>query len=163
MQTYYNDKNLNSKFMNDFLAFLSSYNTIIILALIPFFAIATKLSFRKWGDNYYEHIVMNAYILSFYTLINLIIVYPLMLIFKNDTAIFNITGFTMLMIPFLLVWFFKAVYAEKPLKSIIGRVLLIVLFTLLGYILLTMLAMLVGFHYSILTGPESLDYIKPQQ
>ena len=60
-----------SQFMNDYMSFTSSYNSIIMLMLIPFFALITKLAFRKWGHNYYEHVVMNAYILSFYTIINI--------------------------------------------------------------------------------------------
>lgn len=56
--------NVNSKFMNEFMSVFSSYNSIIMLLALPFIALATKFVFRKWGHNYYEHIVMIAYILS---------------------------------------------------------------------------------------------------
>jgi len=106
-----------------------------MLFLIPFFAVITKLAFKKWGHNYYEHIVINAYILSFYTLFNIFLLYPLMLLLKGNTDHFtSFTSFSIFTIPFILIWFFKGFYPDKPMKSIMGRVAITIGLTMLGFI-----------------------------
>src|SRR5690554_4649774 len=51
--------------MNQFMAWGSNYYPVMMMLMIPFFAFITKIAFRKWGHNYYEHFVMNAFFLSF--------------------------------------------------------------------------------------------------
>lgn len=163
MSDFSSKQHMNSKFMNDYMSFTSSYNSILMLLLIPFFAIITKFAFRKWEQNYYEHIVMNAYILSFYTLINIVILYPIIYLLKSNVdLIIPLTSVSMLTIPFILVWFFKGFYSDKPLKSIIGRILLIVLFTIMLFIFLIIAFMIGGFVFAMIKGPEAMEYMKPQ-
>lgn len=152
----------NSKFMSDFMTLLSSYNSILMLLALPFFAFATKLAFRKWGHNYYEHIVMNAYVLSFYTIMCVVIIYPIMYFLKSDTStVMMISGCSMLLVPFILVWFYKEFYPEKPLKNIIARVLAVFGLIILGYIGMLIFAMIIGFVIAM-AKPEALEYFKPQ-
>ncbi len=163
IRVYYSNQKMSSEFMNDLLSFVSSYNSIVMLLFIPFFALATKLAFRRWGQNYYEHVVMNAYILSFYTLVYMVIFYPIMYLFRSrNDIILQLTNLSMLMMPFILTWFFKEFYKEKSLKSIVGRVLLIILLTLAGYIILMILFFICIFIYVTINGPEALEYIKPK-
>jgi hypothetical protein len=141
--------NANSKFMNEFLSFLSSYNSILMLLALPFLALITKFVFRKWGQNYYEHIVMNAYILSCYTLVSIIITFPLMYFLKQDfNAVMLVSGFSFLMLPFILVWFYKGFYPGKTLKSIIWKVLGTLGLVTIGYIGLVTLGMIVGLFFN---------------
>ncbi len=163
MREFYSKQHMNSQFMNDYMSFTSSYNSIIMLMLIPFFALITKLAFRKWGHNYYEHVVMNAYILSFYTIINIVILYPIMYLLKsNIDLIIPLTSMSMLTIPFILLWFFKEFYSNKSLKNIIGRILLIILFTIVFFIFFIIAIMIGGFIFAMVKGPEAIEYIKPQ-
>lgn len=163
MSDFYSKQHINSQFMNDYMSFTSSYNSIIMLLLIPCFALITKLAFRKWGQNYYEHVVINAYILSFYTLINIAILYPIIYLFKDNTdLIMQLTSMSMLILPFILVWFFKEFYSNKPLKSIIGRILLIILFTMVFFILFMIILMIGGVIFAMIKGPEAMEYIKPK-
>jgi magnesium-transporting ATPase (P-type) len=163
MANYYAEKHINSPFMNDYMTITSSYNSIIMLLLIPFFAFFTKLAFRKWGHNYYEHIVMNSYVLCFYTLFSIFLVYPLMLLFKNNIDILiSLASLSMLFIPFILTWFFKDLYSDKPLKSVIGRVGLTIGLMILGFVVLMILIMIGGFIYAMTKGPEALEYMKPK-
>ncbi len=163
MSEYYSKQHLNSQFMNDYMSFTSSYNSFIMLLLIPCFALVTKLAFRKWGQNYYEHVVMNAYILSFYTLVNIIILYPVIYFMKSNVdSIIPMTSISMLAMPFILVWFFKEFYSSKSLKSIIGRVLLIILFTIMFSIFLMIALIIGGFIFAMMKGPEAMEYIKPK-
>jgi len=149
MSDYYSRRHINSKLINDYMAIMSGYRSIIMLFLIPFFAVITKLAFKKWGHNYYEHIVINAYILCFYTLFNIFFLYPLMLLLKGNTDHFtSFTSFSILTIPFILIWFFKGYYPDKPMKSIIGRVAITIGLTLLGFIVSMIMVALGAFIYS---------------
>jgi hypothetical protein len=163
MSSYYAKQHINSEFMNDYMAITSSYNSIIMLLLIPFFAFFTKLAFSKWGHNYYEHIVMNSYVLCFYTLFNIFLVYPLMFLFKSNIDFFaSLTSLSMLSILLILTWFFKELYSDKPLKSVIGRVGLTIGLMILGFVLLMILTVIGGFIYAMNEGPEALEYMKPK-
>ncbi|RZL66692.1 MAG: DUF3667 domain-containing protein [Pedobacter sp.] len=164
MGTFYDQEKLNSPFMNDYMSFISSYNSIFMLLLLPCFALMTKLAFRKWGQNYYEHVVMNAYILSFYTLVSIILVYPILYFYKNNPEqIIPIVSMSMLILPFVLIWFFKEFYADKPLKSIIIRSLFIILWALVFFFLLVIAMGIAGFVYGMIKGPEAMEYFLPQQ
>ena len=132
---------IDSNAMGNMLSFMASYFSFLIILCIPFFALTTKIAFRKWGNNYYEHIVMNAYILSFYTLTSIILMYPIMYIFRHSpNALMNSTVISFLILPILLVWFFKEYYKDKPLKSIILRVFGVFALTLLSWLIFSMLA-----------------------
>lgn len=163
MTAYFSEKHVNSKMMTDVMTFISSYNSILMLLLIPFFAIATKIAFRKSGHNYYEHIVMNSYILSLYTLISIILVYPIMYFFRHSPDdFFLITQFSMVLVPIILVWFFKGFYPEKTLQNIILKTLIILALTLLGYFILMFFSVMVGIVIAMFNNKETLQYIKPQ-
>lgn len=140
MNDYYTQSNINSSQMGDFMNFLSSYTSIIMLLLIPLFALSTWIAFKKWGHNYYEHLVMNAFILSFYTLISIIFIYPVMFIFRHSPNVFIlITQLSLLIVPLILFWFFKTFYKNKPVKSIVLKVLAVTGLTILGYLFFTIL------------------------
>ncbi len=164
LSAYYADKHMNSELMGDMMTLISSYNSIIMILLIPFFALTTKIAFRKWGHNYYEHLVMNSYILSCYTLISIIFIYPVMFFFRHSSPniFFNISQFSILLVPVILVWFFKEFYADKTLKSIILKVLAIIGLTLLGYLLLIIIVGIGVAIYAMLHGSGTLKYIKPK-
>lgn len=163
MANYYAKQNLNSALTNDYMTIASSYNSIIMLLLIPFFGFFTKLAFRKWGHNYYEHIVINSYFLCLYILFNIFFIYPLMFLFKSNLSIVpSLSSLSMLSIPFLLTWFFKELYSEKPLKSVIGRVGLTIGLMILVFIFLMILLAISAFIYAMTQGPEGLEYLKPK-
>jgi len=161
MSAYFSQQKINSNFMLDIVSFMSSYNSILMLLYVPLFALTTKIAFRKWGHNYYEHVVMNAYILSFYTLVSIIFVYPIMFIFRHSpNAFFNLTQISILLVPPILVWFFKEVYKDKSLKSIIIKVLYVLGLTILGYFIFIIFTVLVGVILAALKGPEALHYMQ---
>ncbi len=161
MSTYFSQEHINSNFMSDVIFFMSNYNSILMLLYIPLFALTTKIAFRKWGHNYYEHIVMNAYILSFYTLISIILVYPIMFFFRHSPSVFyNITQFSILLVPIILILFFKEFYKDKPLKTIILKVLAVIGLTILGYLIFIIFAVVVWFGIALIKGPEALEYLK---
>lgn len=138
---------------------MSSYNSLLMLLLVPLFALTTKIAFRKSGNNYYEHVVMNAYILSYYTVVSIFFIYPIMFIFRHSPdTFFTISQLSILLVPFILVWFFREFYKDKPLKSIILNVLGVMGLTLLGFLAFIIT---VGI-FAVLTGPAALQSIKPE-
>jgi hypothetical protein len=163
MSEMYSQENMNSQFMNDYISFVSSYNSLVMLLFIPLIAIITKITFRKWGHNYYEHIIMNAYVLSFYTLLTMVIVFPVMYLYKyNPEALMSLSILsTLVLMPIVLVWFYKGFYAEKSLKSIIGKMFLMLGLMIIGYIALIILGIIIGILIAILKGPESIQYLMP--
>ena len=153
MTAYYSKQHINSTFMNDYMTITSSYSSIIMLLLIPFFAFFTKLAFRKWNHNYYEHIIINSYVLCFYTVLNIFLIYPLMYLLKSNMDFFtSLTSFSILTTPFLLTWFFKEFYPEKPLKSVIGRVAMTIGYMLVGFFILMIIGAIGGAIYAMLKG-----------
>ncbi len=160
---FYSEKKVSSQFMQDYTTVFNSYNSIIMLILVPMFALLTKLTFRKWGHNYYEHVVINAYFLCFYTLFSIIITYPILYLVKdNPSYVLNIISLSMLATPFMLFWFYKEIYPNKPVKSILGRVFLLIVYMIIGFFLLLVLAFILGIAYAKLIGPEALEYFKPR-
>lgn len=162
MAEHFAAQKMNSPMMNDFLNFTSSYNSLLMLVYIPLFAIATYLCFRKWGQNYYEHVVMNAYILSFYTLLCLVFLYPPLYFLQNDSgAYFTFNQYALLAVPLMLVWFFKGYYHEHSLKEVLLRLLGVLGITFLGYLLIIIVVGVLMFVYAMSLGPEALQYVKP--
>ncbi|MPT30513.1 MAG: DUF3667 domain-containing protein [Chryseobacterium sp.] len=163
LNQFYSERKVSSQFMNDYTTFFNSYNSIIMLLLIPLFALFTKLAFRKWGHNYYEHVVLNAYVLCFYTLFSIIITYPIMYLVKdNPNYLINVTSLSMVATPFMLFWFFKEFYPNKPVKSIITRIFLLIIYMIIGFFLLLILVFILGLGYAKLIGPEALEYFRPK-
>ena len=163
LDVYFSQQKINSDLMGDMMSFIFSYNSILMLLLIPIFALTTKIAFRKWGNNYYEHIVMNSYILAFYTLISIVLVYPFMCFFRDSLSIFLIiTQISFLIVPILLVWNFKEYYNKKSLKIVIVKVLGVLILCIVGYFIFIIFAYSIGLAIAALKGPEVLEYIKPK-
>ena len=137
MKEVFSKKELYSELMNNILSFVASYSSFIMLFFVPFFALFSKIAFRKWGQNYYEHVVMNAYMLSFHALVNIIVIYPVIFFTKGNMAIIGPLVFlSIYIIPFVLVWFYKGFYKEHSLQSVILKVLLILLMIFASYMIL---------------------------
>lgn len=150
----------NTKFMHEYVEFISGYFSFIMLLSIPMFALLTKLAFRKWGHNYFEHIVMNSYFLSFFTILSILVAYPLMYLFKSDSnSLMLYSMYSILAVPFLLTWFFKGFYSEKPMKKIIGKILVLILYSLLLMVLIGILFIVLGIIASIVLGPETMKQL----
>jgi hypothetical protein len=159
MKATYSEQQMNSNFMNDYWSFVSNYMAFVMLLFIPLFAIFSKLVFRKWGHNYYEHIVMNAFGVSFYTIIG-ILISPLYYILKeNPSLISKISMCILLLIPIMMVWFYKNFYPEKPLGSIILRISLMLLIFIVGLFILAISAIII---FTIMNPELATKYFAPK-
>jgi hypothetical protein len=164
MSSAYSKQQPGAEFMSSYMEFITNYSSFVSMLFIPFFALTTKIAFRRWGHNYYEHVVMNAYFLSFYTLLNIIFLYPVLFFFRHSSAslVMTIALYFMSLIPFLLVWFFKEFYNDKPLKSVILRVLAIIGLLILFFIIIMIIVFVGAIIYTIINGPEAMKQFAPK-
>lgn len=126
-QTYGNQINSAMPWMHDMMSILSTYSSAVMLLLIPLASLVTALAFRKWGENYYEHVIMNTYILIYYTILSIIIFFPILYLLKDGSpqVFMTFTMFTtFLPFPFIMVMFYKDFYTQKSIGDIILRVIL---------------------------------------
>jgi hypothetical protein len=164
LESYFAKQHMNTGFMSDFMSFISSYNSLIMLMLVPLFALTTKISFNRWGHNYYEHLVMNTYILCFYTILNIVLLYPVLFFVRHDPEkFFSLTQWVFLLVPFVLFLFFKSFYTDKSAKEVLLRVLSVLGLTIAGYLVFIIIASVIGIIIAIAGGgPEALQYFKKQ-
>ncbi len=145
MTGYYANKNANAvenaNILTSIFNFITDYSTLLMVAFVPFLAIATKIAYRKMGNNYYEHVVMNTFLLSFYTLLSFILVYPVMYFLKNfsPSIIVSLSSYSMILYPIIYVFFFKEFYKQLSLKSVIFKSVLISILILVQYLALIIL------------------------
>ncbi|WNM20192.1 DUF3667 domain-containing protein [Flavobacterium capsici] len=155
MDRFYKESNISTDLSHDIMSFMSNYNSVMMLLIIPIVSLLTVLSFRNWGNNYYEHVVMNAYIYSCYTVLYILIAYPVLYFLKDSSSgvIVQIVSLSIFAFPAIMVWFYKGFYPDKSLGAIITRVLL---FILLGFALYILLIILIVIIVMIVKGPEAL-------
>lgn len=159
MSEVYSDSKVKADFMNSIMTFYSTYYSFLMLLAIPIISLFSKLVFRKWQHNYYEHIVLNAYGLSFFTIISILFVYPIMYFFKDDPKqIMSLSFYSMTIVPLIMVWFYKGVYSDKPLKTIILRVLLMMLMLLVLYFIVIIGVVIIMI---VMNGPEAFLKMQP--
>jgi hypothetical protein len=156
MKAYNTQNGVNAKYMGDLMTTISSYNSIIMVLMIPLFALTTKVAFKKWGHNYYEHVIINAYIFSYYTLISILFIYPVLYFLRDISPdiFMGITQFSLLLLPLIFIFFFRGFYTDKPIKSIILKTFATIGLLLLGYILIVILFSIGLISYITLTGAK---------
>lgn len=166
MLAFYAENKLMSPLMIDVMSLVSKYNTIVLILMIPFFALTTKIAFRKWGNNYYEHIIMNSYILTLYNIVSIVLVYPILYYFQSESPeiFMKISSSILFLLVLILIWFFKTFYFEKSLKSVLLRVLAVLGLIIVTYVISVFAFAIVTLVYTlVMYGPEGLqNYVKPK-
>lgn len=163
MKSFSEQQHINSKFMSDVFTVISSYYAILMILLLPVFAFITRIPFKKQGHNYYEHIVMNSYVVSYYTLMSILVMYPILFLFRqNPEKMMLVSQGSFLILPLILVWFFKGFYNHIPLKKIIIKILGVLALTLLAYILAIIVSTVAFILYGMFVDKGVLEYAKPK-
>ncbi len=152
------ENNLDKGDMFGNMSFVNKYNSYIMILFVPIVAMFTKWVFRKWGHNYYEHIVINAIGVSLYLILLIFILYPILFLVKDNNSLYmKVFACGFLCIPILMVILFKEFYADKPLKTIILKVLLLVFLLLIGYVLVIILGTVI---FLVFKGPEAIKTLQ---
>lgn len=129
-----NNPQMSSPIMQDYLQFTNKYSAFLMLAVLPILAFFSRIFFRRSQDNYYEHIVMNAFGLSFYNIFYVFLIAPIIYFLKDNAIIaIKISNYSFCLFPIMMTWFYINVYPYRSYKNIFLRVLMILflLFTLL--------------------------------
>ncbi|WP_326983019.1 DUF3667 domain-containing protein [Chryseobacterium sp. MYb264] len=165
LKLFYEKYTPNSSILTDLMATMNSYNSIFMLLLVPFFALLSKTVFMKWGQNYYEHVVMNAFVLSYYNILNIIFVYPILYFIRDDIQLFAIFTTLVLFVGsfFMLIWFYKGFYSERSWKTIILRVIGIFGLIVVAYFIMLILIVIGLSIYAYIKGPEAVQYLLPKK
>lgn len=160
------DAGVSSNFMTNLLNFIAQYSGPVMLAMLPFYALFSKLAFRKWGYNYYEHIVLNAFLLSLLLIVQTLFLDPVMFFKRSDPHFVSsvASNSQYLLLPILSVIFFKGVFPDKSWGKIILRILRLLLLVAAGFTLFLVFVFLLGLLTAYIAGgTEFLHYFKPQQ
>lgn len=106
--------------------------SIITVVLLPFLSLSSYLVFRKYGYNYTEHIIINAFYSAQKIWLRLLTL-PLLLMAKNADQLVLITQWLLLPDLFLMFWSYTQVFRTtsrfKVFLLVIATTLLSLLFT----------------------------------
>lgn len=130
--------------------FIYKYQSLMMLAGLPIMAFFTWIAFKKWGYNYYENIVLNAFYMICLQTLSILIVVPFQLVLKNDPTLFLSISFALSMVLMIGVglWFYIQLYNNKSAGDVILRLFLMVV---IGFILFFVLIFVIAFAIAILS------------
>lgn len=134
-----------------FNAFSANYLSFFMMLLIPLAAFLSYWVFRKQLHNYYEHIIINSYLYSFWAICTGLVLYPIIYFLKSPEWIVYLTFISMpLFIPFV-VWFFKELYPNLGWKKATWKVLLMCFLGIIGYFIFSFILGLIYLAYMVST------------
>ncbi|HLN95649.1 MAG TPA: DUF3667 domain-containing protein [Flavobacterium sp.] len=127
---------------------MMKYYSFILVSLIPLFSLLTWLVFRKWGYNYFEHIVVNAFFTATLTLVSIAALPLSYLSTIGYISLNTLMLIQMIWSPLLLFFFFKQFYIGRSGWAVAGRLLI---FSILSFAIFTLLIVL-GSIIAVLAG-----------
>lgn len=148
-------------FMADYSNSIQTYSTFIFMMMIPFFALASFISFRNMKQNYYEHIVINSYLYVVYTLYCIAIMYPLMYFMQGSSAFMYISGITLFGFALILPWFFKNLYPEISRSKIWLNTIIFCILSGFLYLIVVTFGAILFIIYEIST--KGIEIMQPTQ
>lgn len=137
-------------------SFMYKYSAIVMLLTVPFMAFFTWLAFRKWGYNYYEHVVITAYSLVFLQVLSILIILPIQYILKDNPYLFIVITFIiqMLLMFGTFVWFYIDLYHKKSAGDVVMRLFIFCVVLSVSFITL---CILIGVGLGIYLGSNGID------
>jgi len=117
-----NGARINIQTISAISEWVSNHGAIMALIVIPFYALASFLSYRKEGYNYVEHLVLNAHASSFRLLVTLIL-FPLAVLTQHNAGKETVDTITTIMELIVTCWcfmqFFGNLKRHKALKKLV--------------------------------------------
>lgn len=162
MRNSYTEMGINTKVQEGIMSYIMSYPQIMMVLMIPFCALLTHIVFRKWRNNFYEHLVINTFMLNFYSLINLIFIYPSLFLLRKGapSTVLGIMNLSYLILPFMFYYFFKEFYPTETSKRIIIKVIQLIVLSIVGFFVLMILLVFIVLFIIMLWNPEAIQSIK---
>jgi len=142
-----NDTSVNSATINDVLEWVNSHGAIMALLVIPIYALASFLAYRKEKYNFVEHLVLNAYTSSLRLFVT-IILFPLALLTQHSSGSDIVSTVTTVLEVAVTCWcflqFFSNLKWSVALKKLIRMYLIFLLeIIVIGAILVTLIVLFV--------------------
>lgn len=152
---YYQAHDIKTGFdIKTFQSEMMKYMSIIMLLTIPFMSVFTWLVFRKWGDNYYENIISNAYFLVLWLVLSVFIVFPVQLLLKHDFELYVwVSSLLSYALGFgLLFWFFIGFYNQKSAGEVVIKVFYLIISLFVSFVVLSVGAGIIMGIYMAING-----------
>lgn len=137
-------------------SFAYKYQSIMMLLTVPFMAFFTWLTFKKWGYNYYEHVVITAYSLVFLQVLSILTVFPLQLLLKDNLNLFiTIPSIvSMLLMIGTFIWFYIDLYNNKSAGEVVIRLFIFGIILTISFIIICLIA---GIGLGIYVASQGID------
>jgi hypothetical protein len=126
----------NPDFSKKTILWITNHYTIVELLLLPIISLASWISFRKWGYNFIENIIINSFATSQRLLFSIITFPVLFFVDKESLYIKNLINLPEFG---LTIWTFWQLYSEKSIGQKIWRIVLFGIMTLLIFIVMTII------------------------
>lgn len=130
---------------------MMKYYSFLLISLIPLFSFVTWLVFRKWGYNYFEHVVVNAFFTATLTLVSIAFLPSYYLSNKGYFSFNTVMLISAIWTPLLLFVFFKQFYNSRSGWAVAGRLLIFAVLSFATFTLLIMLGSVIAVLAGIIT------------
>ncbi len=130
--------------MTPMLRWMTSHYSLVEIILLPFVAFTSWLAFRKWGYNYIEHIILNAYSAALRLAVS-ILVFPLMLVTENMMVYSMLSGILSAVVYLLTGWTYVQFFSDRPMGATILRVLIMAALFMIIAIIITIIGFVIYF------------------
>ena len=142
-----NNKSLNSDTINAVFEWVNSHGAIMALLVVPIYALASYLAYRKEKYNFVEHLVLNAYTSSLRLFIT-ILLFPLVILTQHSSGSDTVSTLTTVLELGVTCWcflqFFNTLKWTTALKKLIKMYLIFLLEMIgIGAILVTLIVLFV--------------------
>jgi len=142
-----NDKSINSSTINAVFGWVNSHEAMMALLVVPIYALASFLAYRKEKYNYVEHLVLNAYTSSL-RLFVAIILFPLVVLTQHSSVNDVMSTVTTVLELAVTCWcflqFFNNLKWTTALKKLINMYLIFLLEIIgIGAILVTLIVLFI--------------------
>lgn len=142
-----NNTSINSATINAIAEWVRDHGAIMALIVVPFYALASFLAYRKEKYNFVEHLVLNAYTSSLRLLVT-IILFPLVLLTQHGSGADTVSTLTTVLELAVTCWcfiqFFSNIKWTTALKKLIYTYLIFSLEMIIaGAILVTLFVLFI--------------------
>ncbi len=131
-------------------SWIKNHYSIVELALIPLVSICSWISFRKWGYNFIENVIISSFASS-QRLIIRILIFPINY-YIEDICSYTFKTLFSLSAYILTIWLYFQLYNVHKTIHIIGRLMLMFLYLIIGFLVL---CVGIGFGYAFLNAKQA--------
>jgi hypothetical protein len=127
-------------------SWMGEHYEVVALVQLPFAALGTFLAFRRWGYNYAEHFILNAFITS-QSLIVHIVLFPINYALNGKPALKSFSSLENFITLGLMIWVLMQFFNTHKRISVFGRTLLSLLIYSLFYAIVFCGVVAINFYF----------------